>query len=301
MILIIDTNPILERRLTGDSFPKGGRGEATESITSAKGYGADMARLAEDMNEGARLLTFLGGFAGDRYNKLLSQSGIVVESESLRDETQERIILEEKYKNTSIYTKEPRITREDTVDFYERFVRECLSSDVVVIAKGTRSKDPESMKLPMVRYARSKSKPVIILSDERDDVEEVREAKPFGMIIDRSALSKLVKRNLQFLGDIASTVEKLYGDDIPLILVTGSSKGSILYCRGDYFFAKNDEINDYFDPHHAAVAMAAGIVRKYDAPTLLKLTAAAAQSEKTTDFATIKSDMNRINVQTMEV
>lgn len=301
MILIVDTNPILERRLTGDSFPKGGRGEATESVTSAKGYGAEMACLAEDMNEGARLLTFLGGFAGERYEKLLSQSGIVLKSETLRDETQERFILEEKYKTTSIYTKEPRITREDTVDFYEDFVRESVSSDVVVIAKGTRSKDPESMKLPMVRYARSKSKPVIILSDERDDVEEVREAKPFGMIIDRSALSKLVNRNLQFLGDIASTVSKLYGDDIPLILVTGSSKGSILYCRGDYFFAKNDEVNDYFNPHYAAVAMAAGIVRKYDAPTLLKLTAAAAQSEETTDFATIKSDMNRIKVQTMEV
>ena len=301
MILIVDNNPILERRLTGESFPKGGTGEAVESTTSATGYGVDMARLAGDMNEGARLLTFLGGFAGEQYGKFLSQSGIVLESESLRDETQERIILEEKNKTTTIYTREPRITREDTVDFYERFVRESVASDVVVIAKGTRSKEPESMKLPMVRYARSKSKPVIILSDERDDVEEVREAKPFGMIIDRAALSQLVDRNLQFLGDIASTVAKLYGDDIPLILVTGSSKGSILYCKGEYFFAKNDEINDYFDPHHAAVAMAAGIVRKYDAPTLLKLTAASAQSEKTTDFATIKSDMNRINVQSMEV
>ncbi|MDD7363093.1 MAG: PfkB family carbohydrate kinase [Peptoniphilus sp.] len=301
MILFVDTNPILERRLIGDSFPKGGTGRASSSETIAAGYGADMAILANNMNEESRLLTFLGGLAGERYERILRQSGNVVEVQRLKDETQERFVMEEKYKTSRIYTEEPRLTREDILDFYERFVIETASSDAVVLAKGTRSDNPEEMKLPMVRYARKKSKPVMMFSDENDAVDAVREAKPFGIIIDRDALGRIAGKKLQFLSDVTSALKALYGGDIPLILVTGGVKGSILYFRGECYYAKNDEESDSFNPHFAGVAMAAGIVRNYDAPMLLKLAAAAAQSERDADFAKIKSDMNRIHVQKMEV
>lgn len=301
MILLVDTNPILERRLIGDSFPKGGVGHTTGDAMIAAGYGAKMAMLASDMNEDGRLLAFLGGFAGIRYEKILRGRGIVVEMQNLRDETQERFVLEEKYKTTEIYTEEPRLTREDIVDFYERFVIEAISSDVIVIAKGTRSEESEAMKLPLVRYARNKSKPVLILSDDKDEISAVRGAKPFGILIDREALAVLAKKKLQFLSDVTEALGKLYQGEIPLILVTGGAKGSILYYKGDYYYAKRDEEQKNFDAHHAAVALAAGIVRRYDAPTLLKLAVAAAQSGENSDFAKIKSDMSRIDVNTVEV
>ncbi|MDY3117990.1 MAG: PfkB family carbohydrate kinase [Peptoniphilus sp.] len=301
MILLVDTNPILEQRLQGDSFPKGAISRAETKQTKAAGYGAHMASLVRNMNEEARLMAFLGDYAGERYEKLLSQVGVDVIVKNIRDETQERLILEEKYKTSTIETREPRLTREDMVGFYDRFLNEVSGTDVVVIAKGSRRDAPEEMKLPLVRYARKKSKPVIILATEEDDVEETREARPFGVVVDRDVLARRMKRPIHFLGDIVKAVEQLYGNEIPLILITGSERGSVLCAWGTYFYAKNEVVDEHFDAHYAAVALAAGIVRKYDAPMILKLAQAAAATVGETDFGTLKGRMNTIEIQQMEV
>lgn len=301
MILLIDTNPILETRLKGDSFPKGVTSFVREKQIAPVGYGAHMARLAQNINESAKLMTFLGGNAGERYEKLMSLSGTDVVVKAIRDETMERLILEEKNRTTIIETPKPRLTREDMVDFYDRFLNEADASDVVVLAKGNRRDESEAMKLPLVRYARKQSKPVIMLAESGDDPEETREARPFGIVVERDVLGELLDKPMNFLGDIVQGLDKLYGGDIPLILVTGSERGSILYARGSYYFAKNEEKGVDFDPHAAAVALAAGIVRKYDATMLLKLAQAAAVTEPDTDFGILKGLMNKIDVQQMEV
>ena len=301
MILLIDTNPILETRLRGDSFAKGATSSVQEKRMAPAGYGARMAKLASNINESAKLMTFLGGSAGERYEKLISLSGTDVVVKAIRDETKERLILEEKNRMSTLETPEPRLTREDMVDFYEGFLKEAAASEVVVLAKSTRKEDPEAMKLPLVRYARKLSKPVIMLAESNDDPEETREARPFGIVVERDVLGELLDKPMNFLGDIVQGLDKLYGGDIPLILVTGSERGSILYARGSYFFAKNEEKGAHFDPHAAAVALAAGIVRKYDATMLLKLTQAAAVTETGTDFGILKGLMNKIDVQQMEV
>lgn len=301
MILLIDTNPILETRLKGDSFPKGATSSVREKQTAPVGYGAHMARLARNINESAKLMTFLGGNAGERYEKLMTLSGTDVVVKTIRDETKERLILEEKNRTSTIETVEPRLTREDMVDFYDRFLNEATASDVVVLAKSTRKEDPEAMKLPLVRYARKLSKPVIMLAERSDDPEETREAWPFGIVVERDVLAEMLDKPLNFMGDIVQGFDKLYGGDIPLILVTGSERGSILCARGSYYFAKNVVKGGHSDPHAAAVALAAGIVRKYDATMLLKLAQAAAVTDAGTDFGELKGLMNKIDVQQMEV
>ena len=64
---------------------------------------------------------------------------------------------------------------------------------------------------------------------------------------------------------------------------------------------KNEEKGGAFDAHYAAAALAAGIVRKYDAPTVLKLAHGAASTEGDADFADLKGRMNKIDIQQMEV
>lgn len=301
MILLVDTNPILEQRFKGDSFPKGARARATEKQTTPAGYGTHMARLAGSMNEDVRLMTFLGGDVGERYKKLMEAEGIPVAAKAIRDETKERLILEEKNRKTIIETKNPRLTREDMVDFYDRFLYESAAADAVVLAESTEDDEADEMKLPLVRYARKQSKPVIILAKEADDAEEVKEAKPFGLVVDRDVLAKKINKPIHFLGEIVSALDMLFGGEIPLILVTGSERGSILCARGSYYFAKNEEKGGTFDAHYAAVALAAGIVRKYDAPTVLKLAHGAASTEGEADFADLKARMNKIDIEQMEV
>ena len=301
MILLVDTNPILEQCFKGDSFPKGARARATEKQTTPAGYGTHMARLAGSMNEDVRLMTFLGGDVGERYKKRMEAEGIPVAAKAIRDETKERLILEERNRKTIIETKNPRLTREDMVDFYDRFLYEAAAADAVVLAESSEHDEADEMKLPLVRYARRQSKPIIILAKEADDAEEVKEAKPFGLVVDRDILAKKINKPLHFLGEIVSALDMLYGGEIPLILVTGGERGSILCARGSYYFAKNEEKGGAFDAHYAAVALAAGIVRKYDAPTVLKLAHGAASTEGEADFADLKARMNQIYVQQMEV
>ena len=301
MILLIDTNPILETRLKGDSFPKGSTSTVQEKPMAPAGYGVHMARLARNINEDAGLMTFLGDYAGERYEKLLTLSGTDVVVKTIRDETKERLILEEKTRTSILETVEPRLTREDMVDFYDRFLNEAAASEAVVLAKNTRKDDPDTTKLPLVRYARKLSKPVIMLAERGDDPEETKEARPFGIVVERDVLGAMLDRSMNFMGDIVHGLDKLYGGDIPLILVTGSERGSILCARGSYYFAKNDVKGVHSDPHAAAVALAAGIVRKYDATMLLKLAQAAAVTNAGTDFGELKGLMNKIDVQLMEV
>lgn len=301
MILLVDTNPILEERLKGESFPKGALSRASEKQTTPAGYGTHMARLARSINESVRLMTFLGGDAGERYKKLMEAEGTQVVAKNLRDETREHVILEEKNKKTTIETAEPRRTREDMVDFYDLFLREAEKSDAVVLCESTGTGDADGMKFPLVRYARKLSKPVIILASEADDEETVKEAKPFGLVVNRHVLAAKINKPIHFLGEIVSALDTLYGGEIPLILVTGSERGSILRARGSYYFAKNEDKKGSFDTHYAALALAAGIVRKYDAPTVLKLAHGAATTEGEADFADLKGRMNQIDVQRMEV
>lgn len=301
MILVVDPCPYLERKITGQDFPKSRVSYADSQQTRPAGYGADMCELAADMNESVRLITFLGGNAGDRFETLFVSRGGDVIRKPLRDETQECFILEEKYKSTQIFTKEPRITRESVLDFYERYAKEVAESDVVAITRDRRRDEGEAMKLPLIRYARKKSKPVVVLCDHTDDIDDLVEARPFGIVIDRFALSKLTGKNMQFIGDVSKALKSLFQERIPLILVTGSDKGAILFFRGEFFHGKHETEEIEFDEHNALFAMATGILRNYDARMILKLSLAAAKSTDDSEFVDIKSDMNRIEVRKMEV
>lgn len=302
MLLVVDINPHLERRLSGGDFPKGKVSQAEHLEIGAKGIGADLARLGVGLNEDTALMVFLGGSNGEFYASKFVSSNIRLFVEKLRDESQEAICLEEKYKETKIFTREPRLTREDIRDFYQLFKKNIESFKVVVLSPMNRQEMPENMEVDLIKLARASSTPIVVPFQGERDYKEIIDSRPFAIVLSRTDLEKIAGKEIQFIGEVTENLSKIFMDKIPFVLLTGSKKGTILYADKEIYFAHlgmGKELN--IDTNKAMLGLAAGIARKYSPEMILRLAVASGNMERQEeDFASIKLEMNKLKIEKME-
>lgn len=303
MILLVDINPIIERRLSGGDFPKGKVSYADKLEVLPCGQGVDLANISLNLKEETALMAFLGGTNGDLFARKFLSSNIRLFIEKLRDESQERICLEEKYKETRVYTREPRLTREDIMDFYKLFQENISQFDTIVLTENSRSENPDKIELGLIKLARGASVPIVCPLNLKDDFQEIIEARPFGLVINRKDLESILGQEIHYMGQVIEGLKQTTQGKIPLVLVCGGKSGTILYTGDRIYYGKTNHPEEpEIDPGKAMLGLALGISRRYDPEMTLKMTVATGMppwDEK--NYAEIKAEMNKIKVEIMEV
>lgn len=302
MLLVVDINPYLERKFSGSDFRKGKTSYGNKVEIEAAGIGVEMAERASALNEDIALLSFLGGSNGDVFGKKLMSSNIRLFHENLRDETQEAITLLEKNKTTKIFSKEPRLTREDVTDFYDLYRRKVASFDGILLSPNSRVETPENMENALIHFARNMGAPVFVKMNKENQVS-VLEAKPYGIVLGREELNEILGRPVTFIGEVAEALREIFGLEIPYVIVTGSKKGALLFHKGELFMAKfqdNQEMD--LDANLVLVGMGMAVKRKYSPEMLLQLSVATGNREDLGgDFADLKGRFNQMKVERLEV
>lgn len=303
MLLVLDINPHIERKLYGKDFLKGRVSYADKMEVTAGGYGAQLSKIMGDLMEQGALMTFLGSANGDLYSKDLMPLQLSLFVEDLKDNTQELIILREKNKDTKIFSKEPRLTREDIRNFYKLLKEKIGYYKVLILTENTRLESPDNIEVDIIKISRGASVPIILPFSPRIDYGQVIEARPYGMVIDRSDLEGVLGQEIHYIGQVIEGLKSIFGFKVPLILLTGGRRGSILFTENRIYlgqFKDQEEID--IDLNKAMFGLGLAISRKYEGEMTLKMALSMGKLNKVPiDFATLKSEMNNIKVETMEV
>ncbi len=299
MLLFLDLNPILKRRYQAEKFPKGKKTAADRNQVEAHGMGVEMARIAANMNEDASLMTFLGGANGQQFSEKMMSMPIRLIVKKLRDETQEMVSLEEKSSTTEVISQEPRITREDMIDFYAHFREINHRYGAIAIAHYEREQLPENMLLSLVKLANNESLHTVV-SGRYQELDDLIAAKPYALLLEREDLSRYFDRTIEFTGDIVNIL-KSHFSTIPVTMVMGS-RGLILACENQIVYGKHKEALELMTTSGVMAGFASAIGRNYDPEMILRLSLAcglAAHEEEMT-FGTVKAKMNEVEFNVLE-
>ncbi|MDO5036971.1 MAG: hypothetical protein Q4E37_01585 [Tissierellia bacterium] len=303
MILIVDLNPKLERRLRGE-FLKGRTSQVEESQTRAVSPGISMARLATSINEPTSLMTYIGGLVGQALVQELIDLPIRLIPESLKDNSQESFLLEERTRTTEILTKEPRITREDMSNFYTKYKDKLDQYELVILAPHDRDQLPDDMTYMMTHMASQAGLPLVVKADKKTDPLKLIKARPHAMVMDRAILSELSGRPLNYMRDVFKAKRALFKEDLAYLLLVGSKQGVTLFKGNEAYYGQTQDMDHQeLNEDYLMVGLGLGLVRKYDPQTTLRLAMAAGSVgllEDKIDFPKIKALMPKIEIKKIE-
>ncbi|MDO5301656.1 MAG: PfkB family carbohydrate kinase [Tissierellia bacterium] len=298
MLVLADPNPRLRRKLIGESFPKGRDSVARELDLAPGGRGGFMAELAVAMDAKVTYVTLLGGSSGVLYHELLRQIPMTVKFHRLRDNTRESIVLEEGSKLTTVHTPSPRVTGEDISEFFQDYL-EAVQEGQVVVAVPNELEDDEDLTGGLIQFAKREKTPIFVKYRE-GEFPKLSNLAAYGLVISREDLKKLSGKEMTLIGEIGAFVREQMSH-IPLVLVTGSKKGVLLFTPEKVLYGFFEDSEELSLSHGGLlIGLACGMERNYGGEQLLKLSMATGAT-KVADFAEIKGLMSRIEVQEMEV
>ena len=277
MILTIDLNPAIYGRYLVDKIPSKGNVDAESLFYGPGGNGIKIARLLDIFNEDTLITGFLGGISGEFYHRKLVESGIGHRSISIKDEIRSCVKLIDKDENKiTISGNEPRVTREEMVQFYELY-SETIDDCNIIIGSGTLPQGIDTdIYFDLINLANRKEK-IFILDGVGEELLKGIDASPYIVIISKEELENLVNLNLNFENEIIKAGKFVLDKGVKILVINLYEKGIIVLETSTGYrldFPKVDVDMDELDNAGIVAGLALGISRKYDFEMTLKLSQA---------------------------
>ena len=303
MILTIDLNPILKRKYFLESTKLELNNKSNDLIIGPGGEGIELAYLLHGLNEEVFLSGFLGGINGEYIKHSLNEIGISNDYLTIRDETTDSIILSLENGEINIKGKEPRITREEIVGFYELFNRNIFNANILCCIGDLQNNIPKEIFNYFISFGNRYGKKALLRA-RGEELNIAIEAAPYLVLINRDDLEYLTKLKLDYEYEIIKAGQFILDKGVSITAIDMGRKGSIALTK-DHIYRidieklalKDVSINYGYMLGGYALALS----RKYDFEMMLKLGQACGivnsfRDRDTFDMSDIKRIMNDIDV-----
>lgn len=303
MIFTIDLNPILKRKyiINGDKLDLSL--QAKDLIIGPGGEGIELAYLLHGLNEEVLLSGFLGGINGEFIKKGLNEVGILNDYLTIKDETTDSIIISLDKVEVNIKGKEPRITREEIVSFYELFNRNIFKADILCCIGNIPNNVPREIFNYFISFGNRYGKKTLLRASG-EELEIALDASPYIVLINRNDLEYLTKLKLDYEYEIIKAGQYILDKGANIVAVDMGSKGSIILTEENIYridvekLALQDISINY---GYMLAGYALSISRKYDFEMMFKLGQACGmvnsfRDRELFDMSDIKRIMNDIEI-----
>ncbi len=303
LILTIDLNPILKRKYFLGSTKLELNNKSNDLIIGPGGEGIELAYLLHGLNEEVFLSGFLGGINGEYIKHSLNEIGISNDYLNIKDETTDSIILSLNNGEINIKGKEPRITREEIVGFYELFNRNIFNANILCCIGDLQSNIPKEIFNYFISFGNRYGKKALLRA-RGEELNIAIEAAPYLVLINRDDLEYLTKLKLDYEYEIIKAGQFILDKGVSIVAIDMGKKGSIALTK-DHIYRidieklalKDVSINYGYMLGGYALALS----RKYDFEMMFKLGQACGivnsfRDRDTFDMSDIKRIMNDIEI-----
>lgn len=305
MILTIDLNPTIDGECIVEKIPLKGNVDSKSLTYGPGGNGIQIARLLDIFNENTLITGFLGGASGEFFHRTLVEIGIGHRVISIKDEIKTRVnIINEDKNKISISGDNPRITREEMVQFYELY-SELIDDFNIIIGSGTLPKGIDTdIFFDLINFSNRKEK-VFILDVVGEELLKGIYASPYIVILSKLELENLVNSKLDFENEIIKAGRFILDKGVKILVINLKEKGIIVLEKttGYRLEIPNMDVDmDELDNSGIVSGLALGISRNYDFEMTLRLSQgfsmayAMEQNISRLEMSDIKRFMGEINL-----
>ncbi len=274
VILNIDLNPTVERKYNLDNVLLGKEIKAKSSTYSPGGRGVVSSLLLDNFNEDTFLTGFLGGISGEYFHRALSEISIPHEFVSIKDETRTTMKITDSMGNTTtILEGNPRVIREELVQFYELYNVLIERADIICGLDNSLplgiSKD---IFFDLILLAKQRNKK-FILDINGEECSNGIDASPFMAILNQNTLEDFIKLSLQFENEIIKAGRFILDKGIDFVVIDLKTRGSLVLSkeRGYRVEIPYYGREEYIGQSSMAAGFALGFNRNYDMEIILRL------------------------------
>lgn len=303
MILAIDLNPVLKKKYFFNKENMDLNMKCDDLIIGPGGEGIELAYLLHNLNENVILSGFLGGINGAYIKNRLDEDGILNEFLEIKDNTLDTLILSLKGKEINIRGKDPRITRDDIMNYYELFNKIIHNSDLLCLLGDNYINLPKEIYNYFLSYANTYNKKTVVRL-KGQELKYTLEASPYLVLINKNDLEDLTNLQLDYEYEIIKAAKFIIEKNINILVINMGRTGSIILTK-DYIYRADienlnlDNININYGYMLAGYALA--LSRNYDYEMMFKLGQACGmvnsfKDSNTFDMSDIKRIMNGIEI-----
>lgn len=292
MNLIIDINPYLIRKYQIEKFILDSNIEAEDNIVDINPDGIIASRIFDTFNVNNRIFTFLGGLNGEKYKRILSLENPDLVIYKVRDETSEKIVVEDGNRTFNIISKQPRITNEEFRGIYSNVLNQLENSEFMILTGGREVEYEENIRLNILNMA-SKAGVKSGISSNGENLKEIIETKPYIIVVDKKALENYSQMEITFNWELNKIANSILENGVEKVLYFKEDGNLKLFTKESIYETESE--NFVFDESlkdRILAGYGAARARGYDEE--MRLSIALAASEVPLDRATMKRDASEI-------
>ncbi|WP_138159147.1 PfkB family carbohydrate kinase [Peptoniphilus catoniae] len=285
MILLCDFNPKIVRGYRSVNFTKNISNSFSESRVYTSGNGLDICYFLKSIGENPKLITYLGGENGELIKEKLREDLIDFDFIDIKDNNEEVVLIKSINLKTTLKSPLNRKTLDEEERFFSLFSREIENKDIVALS--TFNEKLESISYN--DFINTCYKKGIKVAVATDDMNIIKESKPYIMIINKESLEDYTCLVINNQDEVVKAGGVLISNGIG-ILIVNSEKGTVILNGDRKYRADFSKLSDYITKFNLNLMLAGivfGINRSYDFETAIKVSMASYLVENYVKFRNI--------------
>lgn len=294
MILLLNTDLIRYKALSTDKLYIASKNDVELVNDSFYGSSFIASEIFHSMKEDYKVLSFAGGYAAMKYRNYLESYLADYYIVNIKDEARTLIDIREATRNTRLLESAPRITRDDELNFLDKYDDIIYDTRLVLIMEDYKNNISLDFYQGLLDVSTRYMKKLFV-SATKDTMKHFIDSNAYAMSMDYKDLSDILNLRLNTLDEIVSVVKYMAIDKERIILLKFNDN-LLIFTKDCYYLLDYDKANyKHIDKNRALLGLAIGFERKYDLDTSLKLASAFSifnkKDLKDFDFSTIKKIM----------
>ena len=299
MILLLNTDLIRYKALGLDKLYLASKNSA--DILNDSFYGSNYlaSEIFHRLKEDYRVISFAGGYASMKYRNYLESYLLDYYLINIKDEARTVIDIKEDTRTTRIIENAPRITRDDELNFIDKFDDVLYDTRVTVLMEDFDNNISPDFYQGLIDVSNRYMKK-LFASASKSTMKLCIDSNVFAMSMDYKDLSDILNLRLNSLDDIVSVVKFMAIDKDRIILIKFNDN-LIIFTKDCYYlydYEKKPFI--HIDKNMALLGLAIAFERKYDLDTSLKIASSFSIFNKKDsadfDFSIIKKIMSETDL-----
>lgn len=295
MILLLNTDLIRYKALGLDKLYLASKNSA--EILNDSFYGSNFlaSEIFHSLKEDYKVLSYAGGYTAMKYRNYLESYLADYYLITIKDEARAVIDIKENTRTTRIIENAPRITRDDELNFVDRFDDIVYDTRVTLLMEDFDTNISLDFYQGLINVSNRYIKKLFV-SASKSTMKLCIDSNVFAMSMDYKDLSDILNLRLSTLDDIISVVKFMAIDKDRIILIKFND--NLIIFTKDCYYLFDYEKKPYIkiDKNMALLGLAIGFERKYDLETSLKIASSFSifnkKDSENFDFSLIKKIMS---------
>lgn len=295
MIFILASDIVSYKRIELDHFIINHDNIADKTSDDFCASQYDFIILLNSLKENFKVLGIQGGFSGYKLRSTLENYLIETDFVTVKDELRNKIEISDIENTTAIVSKAPRLTRDDSLTFVDKFEDKIYDARVVVLIEDYESNLSEDSYISIMNICRNYRKKIFLAANSKI-LALGFDNGVYAVALSAEDLSDMIKIKFQSNLEFVKLSSFLVEGDTEIAAVSFNNK--LYFFKKGTYHIMDDKYSRKIDEKKALMGLALAFEREYDIDTAFKMAGAFSLIDdvRNVSMTKIKTIMNEIEI-----